>query len=377
MSSITTQPLSNILRASDKLCFTISQEDIGEAPISKQGIYQLKCVDTDEFLMKEPSMFRGPKPMPIDLMEMVRCRLRTTVPQINQLGMFEDLTGKKQVQLHIGESVQDADDCNNNTCELTGTSEVYTVVNSYCPQYDLDILGEGEILATMPKVITVCSGTNDWIWVCGKAQINIETTTLDGATVFSSFSPESGLNYISIGPNNVEFNGPVTGVINRDRISCMKIYRDGILVSTVIVEKCSCRGCNNQLYFLDPKGSIRGMGVFKEISNKGIDTTGQEICRQESCATSIQDAYAYFGTRYMSKGAWERVTLTQKFCIDCDNEEFYRAFSSATTFWIEKNGQLLGFILDSRPTSYRVSDDLTEISITGHIARQFPTNLIN
>ena len=379
MSSITSQPQSNLLRASDKLCFTLEQSDIGDTNVTKKGVYQLKCVDTDKWLMKNPSMFRGPKPVTVDLMDLVTCRLRTTVPQINQQGMNADLTGKKKVQLHYGESIHDSQDCENNSCDLTETSDEYTIVNSNCPQYQLDLLGEGQILAEMPKHIIVCEGTNDWIWVCGSAQINLEIITSDGAKAFSSYSPTSGLNYISTGPGNVELgnSGPVTGVIDRDKISCIKIYKDGVLVSSVSVKKCGCNGCTDRLYFLDPKGSIRGVGMFESNEDDSIDTTGQEICRQASCNTSIQDAYAYYGTRYMAKKAWERITLTAKMCVDCDNKNFYRAFVSASAFWIERRGMMLGFIADSRPSSFKKDNDLTEFTISGYISTQFPRQSIN
>ena len=365
--TLSSQPSKSVLWASEKLCFGLTLTDAGTDPITNEIAYRLKCVDSGEWLTPlVTAQASSGETVSLDFMSDVTCRLRTKIPSI-VLGGQPDDTFKKDVQLFYGCAEFNSDDCEQNTVDITQSSNTFTVVNGYCQDWEEQTVVTNQPLTNFPRHIKQCEGTFDWAWVCGSISIEYEIYYKDGSAITSAPATYND-GCFPIGVGNIP---------NTENATCIKILIARDVVSTITVVPCCCdEDCREDLYFLDSKGSWRCIGDFKCVDSKGVKREGSVICTQSDCNKSLEETLKYFGNTYMRKKGWNRVTLKKKVVVSCDDENFYNAFSQSGIYAVRKGNVMMGFIAESI-SDYKKSNDVTEITVTGYYSAEYKSHTSN
>lgn len=385
MAVTLTQQPDGVVTLDQGICYCITLDDVGDETVSKELAWQL-CINGEpvtEVIIQKPKA--AGQPIYINPIALVESRLRTTIPALNTVSKKTDTQFKAEVQLKYGEAIFDSEDCENNEANVDTQSNVATVINSYCQIWERSqFLPELMPLSTMPKQITQCLGTYDWIWLCNST-ITVEVTTNGGATTSTTHTATGG-QYVAVGSANVDLGalGGLPGQSPRDNISCIRIYGTtqfgtGLLTTVNIVPCCCDDDCRVDLYFLDAKGSWRAVGGFKCIESRSSSHSGTVICKEMPCNVSYDVALREYGNTFLRKEGFTKITFSEKFRITCENKAFYEAFGASGHYLIRVGGvpSLMRFIATTRDVPTFTDNDLTEITFSGYYNHEYAGHRIS
>jgi len=365
---------------SECIPYTLRSSDLGNGENEfKRIIYRLFCVDTQTYLT-DPDGEPAIQPssisefVTVDFNKLIACNLVTRVPTLG-ISNTTDNTSKKTVRLEAGTSTVDLDNCENNAVTWDAVSDEVTIINSYYQNWEDKPEGRDAIfMNTFSEFKPICKDAEDFIYVCGQVNIRIEIKDISGnyQDVFYGSLNADDISIFNVGP---EFIADLAS-ISVDEICSYNVYNNGIdFKTTYIVKDCCCsKDSRVDLYFLDLRGGYTLMNTTC-VESMVVTKSGTEICRTENCFTDERDAVANFGSQYMVKQRWLKVSLEIKVLIDKTNIRLYQSFAASGKYVAKyfcpdegKRNLLEGFIIETLDIPTLKEDEFTKISVTGYFS---------
>jgi|GEM_PF-6479827 len=273
--------------------------------------------------------FIGNGSVPINLKDLISCRLTTKCPAPGSSSVEQDDSAKIEVQFKYGDACYPTDCEDNEPTVDTGTTIDFEVLASNFQFYEDSPNGSDIIMAVNSGIIELCSDADDWVYACGSPQLNFEGHYDSGLRFLQTLGASGNVSIIPTGPANgpLPLSSPVFGNLVCYKVSSQSA--DNPFEYWVKVVQCCCKsGERIDVLFQQPRGTWSNM-TFDCVKSTTINRSFQEICRQGFCASSYQEQVDKHGRIALNKRSWKMIELEKSVNVDECNECYYEAFGNA------------------------------------------------
>jgi len=382
-------------------CFewTITSDDIGDGVNTiNKSLYRLKCITTGEYLTDPDGDWIVPckngELIRINYQSLLQRSLSTRVPDCS-LPLIKDGTIKKEVQLEVGTSYIDLQDCTKSEIKWEAESDPYTVINSYYQPWEdppsAFVSGSlnsspDVILNTLPRKKELCRDSQDYYYYCGDATTMEVTAYLcTGLKIAAKLNIPSGKEnvcIVDIGPAVMSgLSWTATGGLSIPatfdpcKVKWYKIAHGQDFGSTTYhIKNCCCdEGGRIDLYFLDPRGgySLLNMGCSDRIN---VEKSGIQVCRESTnCSIDERNLISKFGKQFLYKDRMLKIELSRKIRMNKGNYAFFMAFANAGHYVAKyrcadegKKNLLSGLVLTSTDLPVHQDSGYVDYNLTGY-----------
>lgn len=303
----------------------------------------------------------GADAMCVNLMGEARKTLFTPMPDLTDESEIDP-----QVQTMMGRFslaygwVYRSEDCQTQTGTIRRSDEAL-VINSAFPSedpdgilphwYDLAGVTPIKFLTNQPETLSVAPDSKAWLWLTCNWLVDLPTfaglrlrfvvyEVGGGGDIFTvDYQPCEWwqVKHFNVSVGRVlTLSGLTIAELESYWVQVIPITSSGtpVHVGTEYLKYKVDKQCENttDVYFVTPPGGIGTMLV--QIMDEEIEQTGNEICMDIPCGTSLSEISKYGGRSLSNIRAFERVTVR---AVDDENDEsvaYFKSFKASTERWI-------------------------------------------
>lgn len=325
MATATLQNQKSLYVMSDDICIIgLSAPSTPEE--TKRFAYDI-CIDGVSIGDPENPLI-GIGSVPINLKDLIACRLTTKCPTPGSSSVESDDSAKVEVQFKYGDACYPTDCEDNEPSVDLGSTLDFEVLASNFQFYQDSPDGGNIILADNAGIIELCSDADDFIYTCGSPSINFEGLYTNGLRFLQTLGSAGAVSIIPTGPNN----GPLPDTFFGGDLDCYRVWSDNadqpFEYWVKVVECCCGKDERIDVLFQQPKGTWSNM-TFDCVKSTTINRSFQEICKAGTCASSYAEQVQKHGRTALNKRSWKMIELEKRINVDECNECYYESFGNA------------------------------------------------
>ena len=374
MATATVTNPKEIYLMSDDICI-IGRSEPSTPEEVKRFAYD---VSIDGVSIGDPdNPFIGIGSVPINLKDLIACRLTTKCPTPGSSTVGSDDSAKIEVEFKYGDACYPTDCESDDPSVELSQSETFQVLASNNQFYQTSPNGGNIIMADNSGFIELCRDADDFIYTCGSPSILFEGFYSNGLQFLQTLAGGGGVSIIPTGPAN----GPLPDTFLGGELQCYRVSSQNadqpFEYVVKIVECCCDKNERIDILFQQPKGTWSVM-TFDCVQSTTINRNFEEICRAGFCATSFEENVEKHSRQALNKRSWKMIELTKEVNVDECNECYYEAFANAGGYKslinCSDNQNVYAPIIGSTSTQIRHDEDSKGIiTFTGFYANDLST----
>lgn len=379
--TVNTRPNGTYNAVSEPLCFEFTMTGVDDGTKIRRLGYQLCDANGNPISAVESASPKEGTKFTLDFQDDVFGEVYTEVPNC----LFQPRSEMKtEVMLKYWELVYDREQCTN-TKENEQTLGPYPVFNTAVQFYGYMNTGSQTFvdLTYKPRIMRICKGSCDMIYIHAISQTNIQFDAFDSA---GDFIDETGFDLGADSIHAIPVSTTSPGFqSDGSQIKKIEILVEGEVCYTYIFEDCCC---SRSVYFQSYAGGYSLM-TFDCDDNLAVSQKFTEICTYQPKSKVYSAEHRTKGGTQINKESFRQVTLTKVLTTDeVSDLRFYEDFLMSGSYFYEfefmqgrhqiPSTALVKFVPNAGAIRYYKKEDCHRLVITGKILipHQRPNNRI-